>query len=150
MYNNNPYLDDSGNKLSIKEKKQILKQYSVKAKALIQSKGLDLMVNEVLPIFYADLIGTTEFHTYNTWKGKGYKVKEGERAFCVWSKPRKTEREIDQDTTEEYEFFGIAHVFGKHQVEPIENRPEYNKVYALTGENSIASGKTWAESEIKE
>ena len=103
---------------SREEKKEVLKQLSQKAKALIQLKDLDKNVNAVLIDMYTNETHR-EFNTFKKWKEKGQKVKKGEKGFFVWSKKIKGTEKKEKEDDKDFKFFGIAYLFSNAQVEPI-------------------------------
>lgn len=101
------------------EKRNLLKQLSIKAKTLIELQGLDKNVNAVLIDFY-----TTETHqefkTFKGWMAEKKKVKKGEKGFFVWSKKLKaTDKTEGAEDDKEFKFFGMAYLFSNAQVEPL-------------------------------
>ncbi|WP_271407302.1 ArdC-like ssDNA-binding domain-containing protein [Tenacibaculum soleae] len=100
------------------EKKEVLKQLSQKAKALIQLKDLDKNVNAVLIDMYTNETHN-EFNTFKNWISKGYKVKKGEKGFFIWSKKLKGTEKKENEDDKDFKFFGIAYIFSNAQVQPI-------------------------------
>lgn len=112
----NPYKDAKG----MKEKKKILRAYSMGAKKMVKLMGGEVTVNDVLLQTYADMADSKDFSTYKGWKAKGKQVKKGEKAFVIWSRPiksKKTKAQEEGQENEEFSMFGIAHVFADTQVE---------------------------------
>jgi len=111
MNKNNPFAKAKG----IKEKRAILKALSKGAK--MSAKMMGLTVNDVLIINYSNK-NHQEFHTFMDWKEKGFMVKKGAKAFCVWSSPIKGKVKNKEGEKEEGEtkYFGIAHLFSNYQV----------------------------------
>ena len=116
---NNPFVGANG----IKEKRAILSELSRQAKKIQQQlieefdgKG-DFFVPRVNDILLQMYAGETqaEFKTFNEWKKQGKTVKKGEKAWVIWSKPRKVEKEVDEQK-EEYEMFGLCFMFSETQV----------------------------------
>lgn len=67
--------------------------------------------------------------TFNQWKEKGYRVKKGEKAFRVWSRPNPVKSkdangnpitETAADSAESEKHFFVACIFNEMQVEKIE------------------------------
>ena len=57
--------------------------------------------------------------TFNEWKKAGYKIIKGSKAYKFWSKPinAKSKKTEEQETQEEYKFFGMCLLFTAEQVE---------------------------------
>lgn len=111
---NNPFKDVSG----IKAKKKLLIAMSIGAKQVAKMKGET--VNEVLIASYMDK-NHQAFKTFKDWEAEGMMVKKGAKAFCVWSKPIEVvkESEDENEAAEEFEYYGIAHVFSNYQIKKI-------------------------------
>ena len=111
---NNPFAEVSG----IDAKRKVLRGLSKGAKTI--AKMMDIGVNEVLVNGYRDK-NHQEFRTFMDWKEKGFMVKKGAKAFCVWSSPLKKEVENKKGEKEEQEtgYFGIAHIFSNYQVDKV-------------------------------
>lgn len=114
MNKNNPFAKAKG----IKEKRKILKALSKGAK--ISAKMMGVTTNDVLIENYSDK-NHQEFHSFMDWKEKGFVVKKGAKAFCVWSSPierkaKKGKDEKGKKTKKETKYFGIAHLFSNYQV----------------------------------
>lgn len=94
----------------------------------IEEKKFMGRLNDYLRQAYAELEGTDEFNSFKGWKDKGFKVKKGEKAYRVYSAPKKSSMKVeiqDMDTgkREEKEFsktrYFQACIFSRNQVEPI-------------------------------
>lgn len=103
------------------------------------SKGLDSLikeevystVNEAIIDIYYKKNGHQVFNTFMEWKELGQSVKKGEKAFVLWSSPKKKAKqkaEAPEGETDEYKFFGLCYVFSNLQVEPSKNREEAENV----------------------
>lgn len=118
MNKNNPFKDLSG----IDVKRDFLSNLSIQVKPLAEATGLK--VNDVLIQLYKN-DDHKEFNTFQGWKKKGYKVKKGAKAFCIWSKPIEVKDEDkEEDELEDKTYFGIAHIFSNYQVEKMEAQNE--------------------------
>ena len=80
------------------------------------------------------------FNSFMGWKQHGKKVKKGEKAFLLWSKPKHiTKEQAQQEVTEEnkqedeYKFYGIAYLFSNAQVEDIETPESEEQEQQLQG-----------------
>jgi len=111
---NNPFAETSG----IEAKRKMLRALSKSVKNTAKMMGIG--VNEALVMSYKDK-NHKKFHTFMDWKEKGFMVKRGAKAFCVWSGPLKKEVENKKGEKEESEtgFFGIAHIFSNYQVDKV-------------------------------
>ena len=60
--------------------------------------------------------GHTEFHTFNEWKKRGYKIVKGCEGFPVWGKPK--QRTVTSETGEDREddFYPMSYLFSNLQV----------------------------------
>lgn len=69
----------------------------------------------------------------------------------IWFKNVEIVRDYEPNSLPEFNSYEDMIRFIKH--ESVENKPEYGKVYALTGragDKCIANGNTWAESVVVE
>lgn len=81
----------------------------------------DGTANGLLRIHYAKA-GHVELHTFDEWQEKGFTVRKGEKAICLWGRPRplkKKEEAAAQDSEEKgkEDFFPLAYLFSAKQVE---------------------------------
>ena len=78
-------------------------------------------INSYLRATYASLEDTTEFNSFKGWKDKGFKVKKGEKAYRVFSAPKKMKIGEDKKTGEDVtkDRFFQACIFSENQVEKI-------------------------------
>ena len=80
--------------------------------------------NAEIMAYYVAKTGQTEFRTYRQWLEKGYKVKAGESSYPLFSRPINTIKAERQGIEPGSElngrnYFGIAHLFHRGQVEKI-------------------------------
>ena len=71
-------------------------------------------LNDYLRQAYAELEGTDEFNSFKGWKDKGFKVKKGEKAYRVYSAPKKSSMKVeiqDMDTGKEEKEFSKQDIF---------------------------------------
>lgn len=94
--------------------------------AIIKTAGIKKSngsVNAQLMQMYIRATGQTDFRTFLQWKEAGYKVKKGEKAFGLWSRPAANLKlEKNPDTTpndEDYSRHYVCNVFHAGQVEKI-------------------------------
>lgn len=103
---------------TIKEKREILKQLSAPLKALLKTEAID-SINDGLKMIYANQ-GHTILKTLRQWNKEGKHVKKGEKALCLWGRPKQHEQEQETDEpTEEHDplnFFPLCYVFSNLQV----------------------------------
>ncbi len=59
-----------------------------------------------------------EFKNYAQWRREGFNVKEGEKPFLLWGRPKDIEQAVGSD--EGGKFFPLAFLFSNAQVEPHE------------------------------
>jgi len=103
------------------EKKALLKSLSKAAKIIVKTQE-DGNVNSVLLDWYTNE-EHQEFNSFKRWIQLGYKVKKGEKAFFIWSKPKKAQDKNENSEKEEYSFFSLAYLFSNAQVEPLKATP---------------------------
>lgn len=119
----NPFKDAKG----IKEKRKILTTYT---KQVRQQQELDMglakfTVNEILQTIYKKDTEAKTFKTFKGWQKEGKRVIEGQKAWCLWTKPlvakEQENKSFRYDYAKENEtsdaVFFIAHVFSDLQVE---------------------------------
>lgn len=103
---------------TIQEKREILKKLSAPLKALLKSEAIDT-INDGLKILYANQ-GHTILKTLRQWNKEGKHVKKGEKALCLWGRPKQQEQEPEPtDTAEEHDplnFYPLCYVFSNLQV----------------------------------
>ncbi len=100
---------------SIKEKRKELSALSRSVQMLVKEGAYDT-VNEGLLDIYSDG-EELEFNTFKQWKGKGFSVKKGEKAFLVWGKPRQVPVTEPDDEEDEFKFWPLCYLFSEQQVE---------------------------------
>ena len=115
-------------KLTIKEKREILKENSAKAKDYRQlakqqqPEAENWTINYCLQKYIYDSNNENLiFKTYKQWALDGFQVKEKEKAFLFWAKPKDAFKSVQingAETTEEFEFFPICFLFSNKQVKP--------------------------------
>jgi len=105
-----------------REKREKLKKISEQAKIIIESKLLEITVNQfIIEEFYKDEINT-EFNTLHQWSNLGFKVKKGSVSFAVWGRPKArqdAENRVKEDTPEDNKenFYPLCYLFSNAQVE---------------------------------
>ena len=94
----------------IQEKREQLRKYSAAVKPLV-TEGKFKTVNAAIiaTIFRNELHQI--FKSFDQWKIEGFKVKKGEKAFCVWGAP------VAKNENEEESFFPFKFLFSNAQVE---------------------------------
>ena len=105
------------------QKKQLLKELSKGAKAIVKMTEGAQTVNEILLEWYTNE-EHSEFNGFWQWKKLGYKVKKGEKAFFIWSKKRKAKEKHEDKEDEEYSFYSLAYLFSNAQVEPLKKKDD--------------------------
>jgi len=106
----------------MEQKRNILKDLSTTAKLMLElDPDSGNNVNDVILNKMYKSNQHNEFNTFKGWKEKGFKVMTGQKAFFIWSKPRKVEKknEDKESGKDEYKMFGIAHLFSNSQVESL-------------------------------
>ena len=110
-------------KRPIEEARERLKLLSLEVKDLVEDGTFDTINTAIMETMYKDRTHRS-FDTYMGWKLKGKRVKKGEKAFLLWSKPKNIakdqppQEETEENPTEdEYRFYGIAYLFSNAQVE---------------------------------
>lgn len=107
---------------TIQEKREILKQLSKPLQVLAKSEAIE-NVNEGLKGIYRQE-GHITLKTLRQWNKEGKRVRKGERALCLWGKPKLREQKADNSTTEQgkdeknpLNFFPVCYVFSNQQVQ---------------------------------
>ena len=104
-----------------REKRNALRELSKIAKMRISADCEGMSVNEVLiQEFYTDE-ENEEFKTLFQWSKDGYKVKKGSKSFLVWGKPKKKEKGMNTQNSQnqeedESEFYPLCYLFSNAQV----------------------------------
>ncbi len=111
------------------EKRRSFEELSGQMRLKVETKQY-ATINEALKAYYASQ-GHTELHTYAEWLILGYRVKKGETALLLWSKPirKKSEKHSEEEEVLEVEknkFHGIINVFSNLQVEQIHTHNSNN------------------------
>ena len=115
--------------MGIQEKREILKDYSSRAKAIKEEllkkcrtaeeeEAIEAMtVNQlIVNHIYTDK-ENYKFNTFKGWIKEGFSVQKGQKAFLLWGrKKQKTEKPNGEEKTEELEFFPVTYVFSNAQV----------------------------------
>lgn len=116
----NPYADLQ----NISEKRSVLCKLTAKAREQQELLAVQLgdgdivipRVNDILLKMYRSETHKV-FKTYQEWKKDGKQVKKGAKAFCIWSKPRKIEKEKEgKKRVIKERFFAVAFMFSDAQV----------------------------------
>ncbi len=103
----------------VNERREELKALSQQVKPLVKECVYDSVNEALIECFYKDA-ENKEFHTFNHWIEKGFKIKKGSRAFAIWGSPRplkKVEPPKAQEEEKEEDFFPICYLFSNAQVE---------------------------------
>ena len=94
--------------------------------AIVKTAGIKSSsgsVNAQLMQMYIRATGQTDFRTFLDWQKAGFKVRKGEKAFGLWSRPAANLKlEKNPDTTpndEDYSRHFVCNVFHAGQVEKI-------------------------------
>lgn len=107
----------------MRERRNELKELSAPLKELV-AEGVHPTINDAL-ITEVYKVRGQELKTLRQWNKDGYRVKKGEKALMLWSKP--VEKLKDPEATEapedenEPKLFGIALMFTEKQVQPFKN-----------------------------
>ncbi len=118
--------------MSIQEKRELLKSYSVKAmeikEQLLHNAKNDAEIHEINELKVNDIIVDfihkkgehKEFRTFKGWLKEGKAVKKGEQAFLVWGRPKAVQDQEQgkktEGETEEDKFFPVSFIFSNAQV----------------------------------
>lgn len=125
---------ETAQKTTIQEKREILKDFSSKAKAIkeellkncttpeqeqqIESATINSIIVEHI---YTDETHK-KFNTFKGWIKEGFCVRKGQKAFLLWGrKKQEVEKPNGEQKTEELDFFPITFVFSNHQVRPLQD-----------------------------
>ena len=105
-------------KKTIQEKRDLLKEISGVARQLVEDGKYDKINDAIIDMFYRNG-DHKEFNTFWQWVGRGFKVKKGETAFCVWAKFLSVQKAdkgepMDEETKD---FYPICFLFSNAQVE---------------------------------
>lgn len=103
---------------TIREKREILKGLSKPLQLLVKSEAID-SVNEGLRDLYKE-DGHAELKTLRQWNREGKRIKKGEKALCLWGRPKQREEaETHNEETEDDEmsFFPLCYVFSNLQIQ---------------------------------
>ena len=113
-------------KRPIEEARERLKLLSLEVKDLVEDGTFETVNDAIMETMYKSREHRT-FNSFMGWKQQGKKVKKGEKAFLLWSKPKniakdpKPEEETEKSTQDDmYKYYGIAYLFSNAQVEDIE------------------------------
>lgn len=104
-----------------------LKLLSLEVKDLVDDGTFETINDAIMETLYKSPEHRT-FNSFMSWKQQGKKVKKGEKAFLLWSKPKHIPKETipqadeseENKQEDEYKFYGIAYLFSNAQVEDIE------------------------------
>lgn len=105
-----------------REKRENLKKISNQARIIIESKALNLTINQfIIEKFYTDETNF-EFNTLHQWSSLGFKVKKGSISFAVWGKPKASQelekKGVDASPEDEKDdFYPLCYLFSNAQVE---------------------------------
>lgn len=106
---------------TIQEKRAILKSLSKPLQELAKCDAID-SVNDGLKSLYRQE-GHTTLKTMRQWNGEGKRVKKGERALCLWGRPKQTIQEKNNTETSQSDddqslnFYPICFVFSNLQIQ---------------------------------
>jgi len=111
-----------------KAKRTALCDLSRAIKAQIEAGELEAAtINEGLIEVYSkgkDL----EFNTFHQWKGKGFKILKGSKAFLVWGKPMKVPVPESEKEDDEFKFWPVCYLFSEKQVEKMTTKKKERSV----------------------
>ena len=105
----NPFLNTRG----IKRKRAMLQKLSSKARLVAQATGNS--INQCLLEIYSQDNPEWEWKSAKAWYESGYKIRKGQKCYCVWAKPPRVED--DEEPEEDFKFFPIAYIFNSSQVD---------------------------------
>ncbi len=108
----------------VQQKRQALKKISKVAKEMLQSEEMEEeTVNEIVINQFYTSETHQEFKSFKGWMKTGFAVKKGEKAFCIWGKPREKKETDPKEENEEQgnktNFYPLAYIFSNAQVEPL-------------------------------
>lgn len=125
---------ETAQKTTIQEKRELLKDFSSRAKAIKEELLKQCNCNEEEELIEAMTINqlivehiysdehNQKFNTFKGWIKDGFVVQKGEKAFLLWGrKKQEVEKPNGEQKTEELDFFPITFVFSNNQVEPLKN-----------------------------
>lgn len=113
----------------VQEKRQALREISKVAKMMLQTETTEEQnVNEIIiNQFYTDE-KHQEFKSFKGWMKAGFAVKKGEKAFCIWGKPRDKKETDPKEENEEQgkksKFYPLAYIFSNAQVKPLKKKED--------------------------
>jgi hypothetical protein len=109
-------------KLTHKEKREVLKSLSAAAKELVKIGAFDTVNEAIIETIYKN-DGHTVFNTFYGWKEQGFNIKKGSTAFVVWGRPKTIKKsEVQEGEKDEFSHFPLAYLFSNLQVEPQEHK----------------------------
>lgn len=100
---------------TIQQKREVLKGLSKPLQALKKEGAID-SVNEGLKEIYAQS-GHIELKTMWQWNKAGKRIKKGEKALCLWGRPKR-DQEIEtgeEPESDKMDFYPICYVFSNLQ-----------------------------------
>lgn len=101
----------------ITQKRTQLKEYSKIVKMAITAGAEYETINEGLQDVYKKQVPEIkEFKTFKQWLFEGKRVKKGEKGFLFWARPRHQVKQIEENKTDEFDFFPICYLFANTQV----------------------------------
>jgi len=111
----------------VQQKRQALREISKVAKMMLQSEAMEEEnVNEIVINHFYKNDTHQEFKSFKGWMKAGFAVKKGEKAFCIWGKPRKKKETDPKEENEEQgkksKFYPLAYIFSNAQVEPLKKK----------------------------
>lgn len=120
-------LKDTKEPRPIDQARERLKLLSLEVKDLVDDGTFETINDAIMETLYKSREHRT-FNSFMGWKQLGKRVKKGEKAFLLWSKPKQVPKEAVPQTygseenkqEDEYKFYGIAYLFSNAQVEDIE------------------------------
>ena len=106
---------DKAEKTTIKDIRSNLKLLSKKVEPLKKAGKIDTINEGIIKTIYTD-DKNQEFKSFWSWKKEGKKIKKGSKAFPIWGKPRKAEKQNEESENDSYKFFPVAYLFSNNQV----------------------------------
>lgn len=97
------------------EKREKLKELSKQVKPLVDDETYATVNAAIIDRIYRTENHQT-FKSFNEWLAEGFKVKKGEKAFVIWGKPLKAQKNSPEEVR--YDFFPLSYIFSNAQVEP--------------------------------
>lgn len=111
---------------AVQQKRQALREISKIAKQLLQTEAMEEdTVNEIVINQFYKNDTHQEFKSFKGWMKNGFAVKKGEKAFCIWGKPREKKETDPKEENEEgkkSKFYPLAYIFSNAQVEPLKKK----------------------------